>query len=158
MTGISFQNDVQIREVVEKFERCEYSPEEFTHAHHLAVACWYSSNGLTSEALTNMRTSLLRFTAHHHKQAYHETITRFWLELIGDFLGRIPDRISLHERVNLVVEGFGDKDLLFRYYSRERVMSDVARQKWVEPDLRPIHGYSRPNTLQLQRGMFREKS
>jgi hypothetical protein len=139
MTGIRFHGDDDVREVVEKFERCEYAPEEFTHSHHLAAACWYSRNGLRSEALAYMRSSLLRFTAHHKKQAYHETITRFWVELVGDFLGRISDRITLHERVNLVVEAFADKELIFRYYSRDLVMSDQARREWVEPDLRPIH-------------------
>ncbi len=134
----------EVRQVVEKFEHSEYAPEQFPHARHLATACWYLCQGSREEALVNMRTSLLRFTAHHHKQAYHETITRFWLELIGNFLDRIPEGMLLHERVNLVVEGFLDKELPFRYYSRERVLSERARREWVEPDLRPIQDGPRP--------------
>ena len=144
MAGVRFQSNAEVRELVDKFERCEYAPEEFTHSHHLAVACWYSSNGLRSEALANMRKSLLRFTAHHQKQAYHETITRFWLELVSDVLGGIPSGMPLYERVNLVVEAFGDKELIFRYYSRGLVMSDTARREWVEPDLRPIRNHATP--------------
>lgn len=144
MSGIRFQSDNQVREVVEKFEWCKYAPEEFTHSHHLAVACWYSSSGLRSEALVHMRNSLLRFTSHHHKHAYHETITRFWLELASDFLGRIPSGMPLYERVNLVVKAFASKELIFQYFSRGLVMSDTARHEWIEPDLRPVHEDTAP--------------
>ena len=41
MAEAFLENEDAIREVVQKFEACHYAPEEFTHTHHLTVACWY---------------------------------------------------------------------------------------------------------------------
>jgi hypothetical protein len=81
---------------------------------------------------------LQRFIAHHGKQGYHETITRFWMELISRFLPRVPEDASIAESVNEVIARYGTKDILFEYYTRERVMSEIARREWIEPDLRSL--------------------
>jgi len=94
--------------------------------------------GRSDQALERMRSGLQRFLAHHDKQGYHETITRFWIELLGSFLGKFGDGIATTLKVNRALECYGSKDVLFSYYTRERVMSDIARQEWVEPDLRAI--------------------
>jgi hypothetical protein len=41
-------------------------------------------------------------------------------------------------RVADVVTRYQDKDVLYRYYTRERVLSEQARMGWVEPDLLAI--------------------
>jgi hypothetical protein len=132
------QGEAAIREIVRKFENCEYSPEGFTHAHHLTVACWYLCTTNLAEALVRMRTGLKRFIAHHGKQGYHETITRFWMELLASYLEGLPDEMSLVSKVNSAVEQHGSKQILFSYYTRERVMSDAAKQAWIPPDLQGI--------------------
>jgi hypothetical protein len=132
------KDDHAIREIVRKFENCEYSPEEFTHAHHLSVASWYLCAGSQADALSRMRAGLKRFIAHHGKQGYHETITRFWMELLAAYLDQLPDAIPLVSKVNSAVERYSSKEILFSYYTRERVMSDKARQAWIAPDLHPI--------------------
>ena len=40
--------------------------------------------------------------------------------------------------VNEVVARLGDARLIFAYYTRERLQSDAARCRWVEPDLQPL--------------------
>jgi hypothetical protein len=37
-----------------------------------------------------------------------------------------------------LIAEYGDKNLPFRYWSRERLMSPEARAGWVEPDLEPL--------------------
>lgn len=138
MEGIVYRNEAEVADVVRKFESCTYRPEEFTHARHLTVASWYLATYSAEEALLRMREGLHRFLAHHGKKmGYHETITRFWLELLGDAIRRSPDR-PLHERLQEVVNRFADKNVLFLYYTRELVMSNEARERWVEPDLQSI--------------------
>ena len=132
------QDEEAIRDVVQKFENCEYKAEEFTHAHHLTVACWYLCTMSSEQALARMRTGLKKFIAHHGKQGYHETITRFWMELLAAYLEGAPGEMLLVSRVNSVVERFGSKQILFSYYTRERVMSDAAKQAWIAPDLQGI--------------------
>lgn len=132
------KDEEAIRHIVQKFENCEFSPEQFTHAHHLTVACWYLCTMDPAGAQDCMRAGLQRFIAHHGKQGYHETITRFWMEVLAGYLDELPDSIPLITKVNRAVERYRSKEILFSYYTRERVMSDAARQNWIAPDLQPV--------------------
>jgi hypothetical protein len=102
------------------------------------VATCYLTKFPFDEALVRMRAGLQRFIAHHGKQGYHETITRFWMELISGFLNGIFPDTAVTERANEVVARYGSKEILFEYYTRERVMSEIARREWVEPDLKSL--------------------
>src|SRR5262249_11325922 len=86
------------------------------------------------EALNQMRSGLQKFISHHGRQGYHETITRFWMELLEKYLCQRP-KGPLLDKVNGAVERFADKDVLNDCYSRELVMSDGAKAGWIEPDL-----------------------
>ena len=138
MAHVGYADECEIREVVEKFEGCELTLEEFTHARHLTVACWYLCTLPRPQALRRMRGGLQRFIAHHQKQGYHETITRFWMELLCNYLCQLPEGCTITRKVNGAVDRFASKDVLYHYYTRERVMSDAARAAWVEPDLRAL--------------------
>jgi len=131
---LHFSTWQEVETVVRKFEACEYSPGEFTHAHHLAVAAWYLWQGSRKQALDKMRVALLRFTSHHNVKAYHETITRFWIELLAAALDNLQseDRV---EALNQLLTQHGNKQEIFNYYSREILQSHEARDCWVEPDL-----------------------
>ena len=41
-------------------------------------------------------------------------------------------------RIEWVVAQHSDKNLLYRYYSRDRVLSNEAKEHWLQPDLRTI--------------------
>ena len=138
MTDIAYRDVSEIRDVVERFEGCDFALAEFTHALHLTVACWYLSTFSREDALERMRSGLQSFIAHHGKQGYHETITRFWMELLANYLCQCAQSATLTSKVNRALQQFASKDVLFSYYSRDRVMSDAARASWIEPDLRPI--------------------
>jgi hypothetical protein len=144
MAKTTYQAENEIREVVEKFERCQYAVEEFTHARHLTVACWYLCTMSHEKALGRMRVSLTRFIAHHGMRGYHETITRFWMELLGDFLRQQAPAASLRNKTNDALECYANKDVLFSYYTRDRVMSEVAKREWMEPDLRTVRAGGPP--------------
>jgi len=131
-----YREESEVQVIVEGFEGCQFKLEEFTHARHLTVAVWYLLHFDAYDALVRMRTSLQTFIAQHGRQGYHETITRFWMELIGNYLNEVSEDVSLIDRVNRVIARFGSKDILFEYYTRERVMSEKAKREWVEPDLK----------------------
>jgi hypothetical protein len=131
-----YRTDVEIAEVVRKFESCEYKKDEFPHFRHLAVIAWYLSHLSREESLDRMRIGLLRFTRHHGVNAYHETITQFWVRVTADYLRFRPSTETLADRINILIEKFASKEVLFDYYTRERVMTEEARQGWVAPDLR----------------------
>ena len=56
--------------------------------------------------------------------AFHETITRAWFELIAD-TPALDDDSELY-----------DRSLLRRFYSAERLAA--GRHEWLEPDLGPL--------------------
>jgi hypothetical protein len=111
-------------EEVRRFEDCEYPLQEFTHAEHLKVAWTYLQLYGYDTALARMRTGLQRFSAHHNKTGYNETITVFWMR-------KLQQDCSAELR-------YIPKETLFLHFTREYVMSDEAKRQWMEPDLQPI--------------------
>ncbi len=133
-----YRDAADLAEVVRRFETCEFANTEFVHAAHLGVAVAYLSELPLEEAMARMRAALVGFSRHHGRMGYHETITRFWLVLVSQFLRAHCAGLPAFEAANRVVAEYADKKLLFTYYSRDFVMSDEARARWVEPDLLPL--------------------
>jgi len=127
-----YESDAEVEEVVRRFESCGFAVQEFDHVAHLTVAVVYLTRFGECVAMDRMRESLLRFSRHHGRMGYHETITRFWLRLVA---AEPSCSQTLYVRVNEIVSKYADKNLVFQYYTRERLMSDVARKEWVEADL-----------------------
>src|SRR5580765_6172418 len=126
--------DAEILTLVDRLERCQLPKEEFHHRDHLAVAVVYLYAGDFDSAMDRMRASLKRFAGHHNVSGlYHETLTRFWLQQVQM---RIDRRLCLEESVRIVQEQITDKNLAFEFYSRERINSQEARDKWLQPDLK----------------------
>ena len=123
--------DSEILTVVRKLEQCEFAPSEFHHRDHLAVCVAYLYAGDLETAMDRMRSSLLRFTAHHNVKGYHETITRFWMRLVERSLDR---SLCLGDAVRQIQEELGDKGIIYSYYSKERLHSPEAKLSWMEPD------------------------
>jgi hypothetical protein len=56
--------------------------------------------------------------------------------LLSEFLEACPVEMPLAERIaRLITSPVADKDVLLRFYSRERLMSTHARAEWLEPDI-----------------------
>ena len=124
--------DNEILTLVDRLERCLIPPAEFRHQQHLTVAVTYLYGAEPEAALNKMRASLLRFVEYHGGTRYHETITRFWMLKAEKHLDR---NICLHQSVELVLAALANKDLIYQYYSRERLNSAEAKKGWVEPDI-----------------------
>jgi hypothetical protein len=71
-------------------------------------------------------------------RGYHETITRFYIHVIGRFVAEEPRTDGWGEWSDRLVERYGARGLPRRYYSEERLWSPEARAGWVEPDLLPL--------------------
>jgi len=128
--------DAEILTMVDRLERCLLGKEEFHHRDHLAVAVVYLYSAEIEAAMDRMRASLKRFAAHHGVTSlYHETLTRFWLRQVERRLDRGR---CLRDSARSIQEQFSDKNLAFRYYSRERIESKEARENWIEPDLKEL--------------------
>jgi len=127
--------DTDILTLVDRLERCLLSNKEFHHRDHLTVAVAYLYHSDVPAATEKMRAGLMRFAAHHNVTLYHETMTRFWILMAEKHLDRGLPLAEAVERVHLALN---NKDLVYSFYSRERIGSAEAKAGWVEPDLREI--------------------
>lgn len=134
-----FDSDDELSELLLNFENAKIPRPFWTHREHLAVATIYS---LDDRSLDEIRKGIQTLNEANGvpqspTDGYHETITRVWMKLISQFLANREFRDRL-EAVNAVLKAFGDRDFLFAFYSRERLMSVEARYGWLEPDLKEI--------------------
>lgn len=117
---------------------------EWTHHAHLAVGAWHVHHHGAGAALARMRIGIRALNDAHGTpnsttRGYHETVTRAYVRLLAEVLDRCPAAMPLAERVaRILASPFAAKDLLLTFYSRERLMSPIARAEWVEPDVAPL--------------------
>ena len=117
------------------FEAGQIANRDFHHRDHLRLA-WIQIRRLGLERASDAVTVAIRqFAARHgHGDRYHETMTRFWLRVVGMGITRhpaLPFDDLLAAEPHLL-----DKNLPYRHWSRERMGSDEARRQWKEPDIR----------------------
>ena len=128
-----------VEELVRDFEIGRLSREDWNHRAHLAVAAYYLTRLPEGEATERMIAGIRRYNhANGIRQTptggYHETITLFWLVVTRVTVDAYRTEPVL-ERINAVVSGFaGRGDLMFSFYSRNRLFSPEARAHWVPPD------------------------
>ena len=132
-----YQNEEEIRAVVNGFESCMTAKEDFKHSSHLTVAVWYLIHLTHEEALNKIRDGLFRFLDHHGvgREKYNETLTIFWIKLVERAINSRDGQTSLVDVTNKVLESLNDPRIVFEYYSEECLKSETARTSWVQPDL-----------------------
>jgi len=136
----AYKNASEIEAVVHGLESCTTPASGFTHRAHLTVAVWYLSRGTIDQALLQMRASIFRFLDHLQvgREKYHETLTLFWLKLARQYLDELGPNCSLVETTNALIGSLGDSQVVYDYYSKERLWSVEAKQRWIEPDLKGL--------------------
>lgn len=127
-----------------RFERCAIPATEWTHAAHLVVGLWHVHRFGADDALARLRSGIRRLNESHggvnsETNGYHETITAVYVQLLAQFLESSQTLVSLDMRAIESLAGpLAGRDLLFTFYSRERLMSTIARLGWVAPDVAPV--------------------
>lgn len=122
-------------EFVQGFLCGSLPPAQFHHRDHLRLAwCLVRRQG-TEAASQSITAGIQRFAAAHGRAAkYHETITRFWVRIVGHMAEARPD-IAEFSTFLATFPQLLDKDLPYRHWRRETMGSAAARSGWVEPDL-----------------------
>jgi hypothetical protein len=113
---------------------------EWTHHAHLRVGLWHVMRYSNDTALDLLRERISVYNeatgvANTASTGYHETITRFYVGVIRDFVDSVDSKRPIDELAAELIAQFGDRELPLRYYSRERLFSAEARLGWLEPDL-----------------------
>jgi hypothetical protein len=117
---------------------------EWTHAAHLAMGLWHVERHGAAQALALLRSRIRRLNERHGTinsatSGYHETITAAYVTVLARFSVSCGADLTLGEKaVRLLAGDLARHDLLLACYSRDRLMSPVARAEWIEPDLAPL--------------------
>ena len=107
------------QEFIRAFEGGRIAPGDFHHADHLRLALAYLMDSVSvEEAAERMGLSLRAFArSAGHEDKYHHTLTVVWVQLVARLF---------------------DRELPLAYYSRDRLFSSEARERWVEPDVQQL--------------------
>jgi len=107
------------RSFIRAFEQGRIAPADFHHADHLRLALAYLTDSASVAEATDRMAASLRACARAagHEQKYHHTLTVAWVRLVARLL---------------------DQQLPLAYYSRARLFSSDARERWIEPDLQDL--------------------
>lgn len=132
-----------------RFEDGTWPVAEFHHAHHLAIAACYlrddSHAGSTARdsVMDRLRTRIRLYNISQGGEntvdrGYHETLTRFWVEIVDRYMSSLPVELKRIEVARLVVAEFrGRRDLFRDYFDFDVVASREARSAWIPP-VRPL--------------------
>jgi hypothetical protein len=132
------EDDRLLLDRITQFEQCQLPQYQWTHAMHLAVALVYVQRWPEPLALEAMRD---RIQDYNHRcgnpGGYHETITVLFIRRIA---AHCRDRMSTESLSHQILELAAQLNLdwLLSYYSKERLWSEVARARFVEPDRRSL--------------------
>ena len=134
----------ELEDLARRFEACTLPKSAWTHAAHLAVGAWHVTHHGPDQALALLRARIRRLNETHGVEnspsgGYHETITAAYVRLIAAFLARFAVDVPLANRVTeLLASPLAQRDVLFRFWSREVLLGSAARSSWIEPDLHPL--------------------
>jgi hypothetical protein len=117
---------MKVNELLSSFEAGTLGNADFPHEAHVRVTWELTRRYEREEAFRRLVAGIRGIAARAGRpDAYHETITRAWFELITS----VSDLADHSELL--------DRRLLDRYYSPGALAA--GREHWVEPDLRPLH-------------------
>ena len=126
------------RDFLTLFHDANLPSEEFRHKGHLRLAWLVLSHHRMDEAENLVAREIKRFAlANGAPSRYHDTLTRFWVRVVGHAMDNAPEARNIDEllaRFPLLL----DKSLPFRHWYGETFNSDRARAGWVEPYLAPL--------------------
>ncbi len=117
---------------LQSFEDCSLGATCWTHSAHVRIG-WLilETSDSFESALERLRRGIMRFNSTKNTIGYHETITVAFARLIDS---RRIDGEDWNAFSNRNKELF-DKNYLSRFYSKEVMASESARNSFVEPDL-----------------------
>lgn len=132
-------SDSALRQFVRQWEERVLPKAEWTHAAHVAVCAFYTAEFGPLEALRRMRKGIPRYnlavgTQNTDDSGYHETLTCFWAQVIGDFItgGRF---LTAFDAVEATLVRYGqERKLHTSFYSFDVVADRRARREWIPPD------------------------
>lgn len=117
----------------------QFPPEEWKHREHIKAAYLCLRRYSLTEATEQMRRGLAALNAAHKApneidRGYHETMTVAWMQVVDVTMrvfGTECDADTFCDKHPHLMQ----KTLMRLFYSKDRIMTWDAKQRFVEPDL-----------------------
>jgi hypothetical protein len=123
--------------LLRQFEARALPNHAFRHREHVRLTWIYLTVEPAEHVAARLCRSLLDLaTGHGVAGRFHHTLTVAWVRIIESERRSHPD--SAFDALVTASPILLSKDAPLSYYSRERLYSEEARQRWVEPDLTPL--------------------
>jgi GNAT superfamily N-acetyltransferase len=141
---LPFAADSDIDDFVRLFQTRTLPKPQWTHHAHLVVGLWHVLRHPRDMALDLLRDGISQYNestgvSNTDDQGYHESWTAFFVHALDCYA---RTRATSHDRLalfnSLASSRLSDKFLSLAFYSRERMMSVIARRQLVEPDVQPL--------------------
>lgn len=118
-----------------RFEDCSLPEAEWTHLAHIRVAWVCLQLDEADAALERIREGILRYNSEvlRRRHRYHDTVTIAFTRIIASRMEPGESWTAFAARIGDLLDQ--QSPVLLGYYSGERLFSDLARQRFVEPDL-----------------------
>jgi hypothetical protein len=127
---------------IDRWRTGKMTRPEWTHAAHVAACGYYAFDHCADWVFADMKCGILHFNEYvgivnGPDSGYHETLTRFWSEIITRTVHEASPASRL-EGTRAAMHAFGeDRDLHTLFYSFDVVRDRRARREWVAPDREP---------------------
>jgi hypothetical protein len=116
-------------EFLAAFHACSLPPSCFRHADHLRLAWLHVHQHPLEIAVNSVRNGIQAYAEHLGRpEIYHETLTVAWVRLTASH-----DEPTFDEFLRLNEHRLNG-ELLHRFWSPERLQSNLARREWLTPD------------------------
>lgn len=129
---------------IKKFEDESLPKEQWTHEAHLATGLYYVYTYGKEQALERIRINIKKYNVatggeNTATTGYHETITVFWIWVMDTFIKKESSSLSLRELlIQLLQSEYAAAHFPFQFYTKDYLLSAVARKIFIEPDLKPL--------------------
>jgi hypothetical protein len=127
------------------FEETTLPKSDWTHRAHIRMAWLYLQRFSFDTALHRVKQGIVRYNSVHGVAgAYHETVTEAYVRVIAhrSTLRGAPSTFEAFALANADLLDRAASPLLL-FYRKETLFSDLARARFVEPDLRALPSLER---------------
>jgi hypothetical protein len=133
----------QLDEIVNGFLNKTLEKSLWTHQAHIITAIWHLLKYDKHDALCRLRSGIISYNLsvggeNTGRDGYHETMTIFWWEIICQFISDKKDRPFRDICIEFLTSPMAEKTYPFEFYTREKLLSTIARSTFVEPDQKEL--------------------
>src|SRR5688572_9429447 len=135
-----YQSDHEIEELVQSFLQRSLDKSLWTHAAHLSTAIWHLKQYDIHEGTCRMKSAIISYNLSVGGEntgtgGYHETMTLFWMDILNIFVNDKAG-LSLKDTCDkLLNRSLVSKNLPMSFYTKEKILTPLARSRAVAPDL-----------------------